>query len=106
VVLRWYFATLACMRKPYPTDLSDAQWNYIEAHMPAPNGHGRPRIHDFREILKAIFYLLKSGCQWRLVAHDFPTDGPPSITISELGVSKAAGRRSIGPYENASLGSA
>jgi putative transposase len=60
------------MRKPYPTDLSDAEWNYIEPHMPAPKGYGRPRIHDLREILNAVFYVLKSGCQWRLLPHDFP----------------------------------
>src|ERR687889_220278 len=59
--------------KPYPTDLSDAEWNYIEPHLPAPKGHGRPRTHSPREILNAIFYLLKSGCQWRrLLPHDFP----------------------------------
>jgi putative transposase len=40
--------------------------------MPAPKGHGRPRTHSPREILNAIFYLLKSGCQWRLLPHDFP----------------------------------
>jgi putative transposase len=60
------------MRKPYPTDLSDAEWNYIQPHLPAPKGHGRPRIHDLREILDAVFYVLKSGCQWRLLPHDFP----------------------------------
>ena len=60
------------MRKPYPTDLSDAEWNYIEPHLPAPKGYGRPRIHDLREILNAVFYLLRSGCQWRLLPHDFP----------------------------------
>jgi len=60
------------MRKPYPTDLSDAEWNYIEPYLPAPTGHGRPRTHSLREILNAIFYLLKSGCQWRLLPHDFP----------------------------------
>jgi putative transposase len=60
------------MRRPYPTDLSDAEWNHIEPHMPAPKGHGRPRAHSLREILNAIFYLLKSGCQWRLLPHDFP----------------------------------
>ncbi len=60
------------MRKPYPTDLSDDEWNYIEPYMPAPQGHGRPRIHSRREILNAIFYVLKSGCQWRLLPHDFP----------------------------------
>src|SRR5918992_2846039 len=52
-------------------------------HARPPNGHGRPRAHSLREILNAIFYLLKSGCQWRLLPHDFPTDGPPSITTSE-----------------------
>jgi putative transposase len=51
------------MRKPYPTDLSDAEWTYIEPHLPAPKGHGRPRTHDLREILDAVFYVLKSGCQ-------------------------------------------
>jgi putative transposase len=60
------------MRKPYPTDLSDAKWNYIEPHLPAPKGHGRPRTHSLREILNAVFYVLKSGCQWRLLPHDFP----------------------------------
>ena len=60
------------MRKPYPTDLSDDEWNYIEPHMPAPQGQGRPRVHSPREILYAIFYVLKSGCQWRLLPHDFP----------------------------------
>jgi putative transposase len=60
------------MRKPYPTDLSDAEWNYIQPHMPAPKGYGRPRTHDLREILNAVFYVLKSGCQWRLLPHDFP----------------------------------
>jgi putative transposase len=60
------------MRKPYPTDLSDDEWKYIKPHLPAPKGYGRPRIHDLREILNAVFYLLKSGCQWRLLPHDFP----------------------------------
>ena len=69
------------MRKPYPTDHSDAEWNYIEPHLPPPKGYGRPRTHDLREILNAVFYLLKSGCQWRLLAHDFPRDGLPSKYI-------------------------
>src|SRR5215210_6815490 len=72
VVLGGYFATLARMRRPYPTDLSDAEWNHIAPHLPAPEGHGRPRTHDLREILNAVFYVLKSGCQWRLLPHDFP----------------------------------
>jgi putative transposase len=60
------------MRKPYPTDLSDDEWNYIEPHVPASKGYGRPRVHSPREILDAIFYILRSGCQWRMLPHDFP----------------------------------
>ena len=60
------------MRKAYPTDLSDEEWKYIEPHMPTPKGHGRPRIHSLREILNATFYVLRSGCQWRMLPHDFP----------------------------------
>ena len=60
------------MRKTYPTDLSDTEWARIEPHLPAPMAVGRPRIHPLREILNAIFYVLRSGCAWRLLPHDFP----------------------------------
>ena len=60
------------MRKPYSTDLSDAQWACIEPHIPTPEASGRPRVHTLREILNAIFYIVRSGCAWRLLPHDFP----------------------------------
>jgi putative transposase len=60
------------MRTAYPTDLSDVQWSCLKDHLPAPKATGRPKIHDTREILDAIFYLLKGGCAWRLLPHDFP----------------------------------
>ena len=60
------------MRKPYSTDLSDAEWSYLEPHLPAPKSNGRPRIYPLREILNAIFYVVRSGCSWRLLPHDFP----------------------------------
>src|ERR687886_2140324 len=60
------------MRKPYPTDLSDAEWECLEPHLPTSKATGRPRIHSRREILDAIFYVLRSGCPWRLLPHDFP----------------------------------
>jgi putative transposase len=60
------------MRRAYQTDLSDAEWSYIEPHLPAPNAPGRPRLHTLREVLNAIFYVLRSGCAWRLLPHDFP----------------------------------
>jgi putative transposase len=60
------------MRKAYQTDLSDAEWTAIEPHLLAPHSEGRPRVHPLREILNAVFYVLRSGCPWRLVPHDFP----------------------------------
>ena len=60
------------MRKPYPTDLSDAQWARLRSCRPTPKAAGRPRIHSPRNVLDAIFYVLKSGCHWRLLPHDFP----------------------------------
>jgi len=60
------------MRKTYPTDLSDAEWSYIEPHIPTPGAPRRPRVHSLREILDAVFYLLKSGCQWRMLPREFP----------------------------------
>src|ERR687884_122474 len=60
------------MRKPYPTDLSDAEWSCIEPHIPTPTASGRPRVHPLREILNAIFYIVRSGCAWRLLPHEFP----------------------------------
>src|SRR5215216_4156920 len=60
------------MRKTYPTDLSDAEWTSLRSYLPSPIAEGRPRIHSLRAILDAIFYILKSGCHWRLLPHDFP----------------------------------
>ncbi len=60
------------MRRAYQTDLSDAEWTYIEPYIPTPKAPGRPRVHTLREILDAIFYIVRSGCAWRLLPHDFP----------------------------------
>ena len=56
----------------YPTDLSDDEWRCISPHLPEPAGWGRPRLHGLRAILDAVFYVLKSGCSWRLLPRDFP----------------------------------
>jgi putative transposase len=60
------------MKKSYPTDLADTEWKALEPHVPAHNKRGRPKAHSTREILNAIFYLLKSGCPWRLLPREFP----------------------------------
>src|SRR5215211_4802579 len=60
------------MKRSYQTDLSDAEWKALEPHVPAANKRGRPRIHSPREILDAVFYVLRSGCPWRLLPREFP----------------------------------
>ncbi len=60
------------MNRSYSTELTDAEWECLELHVPPPNKRGRPKTHSSREILNAIFYILKSGCAWRLLPRDFP----------------------------------
>jgi len=64
----------AVTRKPYTSDLSDAQWEVIEPLIPVWTV-GRPRETDMREVVNAIFYLLTNGCGWRNLPHDFPPEG-------------------------------
>ena len=59
------------MRKPYPSDLTDEQWAVIEPLIPV-SSVGRPRKVEMREVLNAIFYLNRSGCQWDMLPHDLP----------------------------------
>jgi putative transposase len=59
------------MRKAYPSDLNDDQWVILEPLIPV-NRVGRPREVDMREVLNAIFYLNRSGCQWDMLPHDLP----------------------------------
>lgn len=59
-------------RKSYPTDLTDKQWNVLEPLIPTSKTGGRPRTVDMRKILNAIFYILASGCAWRMRPHDLP----------------------------------
>src|ERR1700692_5036798 len=56
----------------YPTDLADTQWAVLAPLVPAAKAGGRPRTTDMREVLTAIFYVLRGGCQWRLLPKDFP----------------------------------
>jgi putative transposase len=59
-------------RTAYPTDLADAQWARIAPLIPPPKPGGRPRTADIREILNAVWYVVRSGCAWRLIPHDLP----------------------------------
>ena len=56
----------------YPSDVTDAQWALIERHLPPVRPGGRPRKTDLRDVVDAIFYILRTGCQWRYLPKDFP----------------------------------
>lgn len=61
------------IRKTYQTDMSDKEWEKIEPHIPKRKTKvGRKRDHPFREIVNGIFYVVRSGCVWRMLPHDFP----------------------------------
>jgi len=59
-------------RKRYPSDLTDQQWALLQTLIPDAKPGGRPRKHDLREVLNALFYLAREGCSWRALPHDFP----------------------------------
>lgn len=61
----------------YPSDITDAQWALIEPYIPPVLPGGRPRKTDVRDVLDAIFYIVRTGCQWRYL----PADFPPKSTV-------------------------
>ena len=60
----------AAKRKPYDSDLTDAQWSILEPMLPPPKRRGRPRKTDLREVVNAIIRALRSGCAWRMLPRD------------------------------------
>ena len=60
------------MEKGYPSDLSDEQWARLEPLLPPAKPGGRPRTVNLRAIINALLYVLRSGCAWRMLPHDFP----------------------------------
>jgi putative transposase len=61
----------------YQSDVTDREWRVIEPLLPGPRTRGRPRGWPLREIINAIFYVMRSGCPWRLI----PVDLPPWSTV-------------------------
>jgi putative transposase len=62
----------AVARKAYPSDLADEQWELIEVVIPSAKFGGRPREVDMREVINAMLYINRSGCQWDMLPHDLP----------------------------------
>lgn len=63
----------------YPSDLTDAEWQWIKDAIPGETGGGRHRDTDMRQVVNGILYLLRSGCSWRMLPKDFP----PYTTVYE-----------------------
>lgn len=59
-------------REPYNSDVTDVEWVLLEPLIPPEKPGGRHRSVDIREVVNAIFYVLRTGCAWRLLPHDFP----------------------------------
>jgi putative transposase len=63
------------MRKAYPSDLTDAQWELVQPVLPPAKSGGRPRAVDLREIVNTLFYQSRTGCQWHYLPHDLSPTG-------------------------------
>ena len=59
-------------RLSYATDVTDTEWELVRPYVPKAKPSGRPEVYPKREILNGIFYLLRTGCAWRLLPHDLP----------------------------------
>jgi putative transposase len=59
-------------QETYPTDLNDTEWAQIAPYLPKASSTGAPRKHGWRAIMNAMFYIVKNGCVWRALPHDFP----------------------------------
>ncbi len=58
------------MRRPYPSDLTDDQWLFLEPLLPPAKPGGRPRTVNLREVIHTIFYVNRAGCIWAMIPHD------------------------------------
>jgi transposase len=63
------------MRRSYPSDLTDKQWERLAPLIPDAKPGGRQREVNIREVLNGIFYYLRTGCQWRALPNDLPPWG-------------------------------
>lgn len=63
---------MSTTRKSYPSDVSDAEWEFLLPYLTLMREDSPQRSHDMREVFNAVRYLVKSGCHWRMLPHDFP----------------------------------
>ena len=63
---------MEALYKSYPSNLNDEHWEFIRPYLPAAKPGGRPRSVNLKAVLDAIFYVLRSGCSWRMLPGDLP----------------------------------
>ena len=59
-------------RKSYPSDVADAEWEFLLPYLTLMRADAPQRANDLREVFNAIRYVVKTGCQWRMLPHDLP----------------------------------
>ena len=57
---------------PYPSDLSDEEWSILKPLLARKSKVGRSQTYELRDIVNAVFYLVRTGAQWRYLPHDYP----------------------------------
>jgi putative transposase len=89
----------------YPSDLSDAEWRVVKPLIPVKTGKGkgkgRPRVLSMRAVLNALFYLDRTGCQWRYLPKSYPAPGAVRYYYDEWrkdGMSSRLTRRFVKQY--------
>src|SRR5215212_6944678 len=90
-------ATMPRTRRPYPSDLTDQEWDLLAPLLASYERRGRPPKWPARRIADAVFYLLRSGCAWRML----PREYPPWQTVYYPTFSQMAHRRPIAPSPRA-----
>jgi transposase len=63
---------MSATRKPYPSDVTDAEWEFLLPYLTLMRADAPQREHDLREVFNAVRYVVKTGCQWRMLPHDLP----------------------------------
>ena len=75
----------------YPSDLTETQWKRIRGHFDTGN-YGKSRKHSQRKLVNAVFYLIKTGCQWRFLPKEYPP-GKQFIVFTGEPKTRGSGRR-------------
>src|SRR3569623_1565691 len=63
---------MSAARKPYPSDVTDAEWEFLAPYLTLLRGAAPQRAYPLRRVIDAVRYVVRTGCQWDFLPHDFP----------------------------------